>query len=162
MMKFLPLKKFSGYTLLEIVVSLFILIILFSATQAAYREFILKKDLDNAKGQVMSDLRLAQEYATAGRLTDSCLGLNGYEFVSSSSNQNYRIRSNCGSGSSDVKTVEMSDISNGISINSQSVIFKVLGGGTNISADSSVQFVLTQRTTNNTRSVIVTSGGEIK
>ena len=163
MVKHLPIQKSSGYTIIEIIISLFILIILFAVAQANYRQFILAKSLDAVKSRIISDVKLTQEYALAGKTTATCTGLNGYLFSTSVTNNNYTISADC---TTDVliKTVKISDVAKGISFSGSgiSVLFKVLGGGTNITAGGNVPITITQQTTGNTRIVTITSGGEVK
>jgi type IV fimbrial biogenesis protein FimT len=167
MIKFLPTKKSSGYTIIEIIISIFIIIILFSAAQAGYRVFILEKSLETAKSQIISDLRLAQSYAMSGKKPTGCSGLNGYNFTTSISNNSYTITANCGGDTAgenvEIKTVELSKVAKGINIaNNISLTFKIMGMGTNISAGASVFFDLNQQTTGYSRRITISSGGDIK
>jgi Tfp pilus assembly protein PilE len=166
MKKELPTQKSSGYTIIEILISIFILVILFSAVQAGYRQFILQKSLDTVKSQIMSDIRLAQEYAIAGRKPAGCSGLNGYllhTYPNSDTDLNYyRIYADCGTDIL-VKEVYLKDIAKQVKFTGSdpNLLFKVLGAGTNISEGSALTINLEQ-TGGSIRVITVSSGGEVK
>jgi len=165
MIKSLSKKSSSGYTILEIIISIFILVLLFRIGQAGYSALILKKSLETTKKSVISDIRLAQEYASAGKATTGCSGLNGYSFISTSgSNSYYTINADCGPGTTiEIKKVYLSKLAKGINISSANVMFKVLGMGTYFpGGGNSATFILTQQTTLSSVNIVVTSGGEIQ
>lgn len=167
MMKHLPTQKSSGYTIIEIIISIFILVIIFSIAQANYRQFILNKNLDAIKSQIISDVKLAQEYALSGKKPATCIGLNGYIFtITPNSNPNlnyYRIMADCATDE-EVKRVYLSKIAKGIifSGSDPNILFKNLGSGTNIPAGTSRQITITQQTSGNTRIITISSGGDVK
>jgi Tfp pilus assembly protein PilE len=172
MIKDLPKKNTSGFSIIEIVISLFILIVLFSVTQAGYKEYILKRSLDTAKKDIISDIKLAQSYASSGKSYSTCSTVNGYSFsVNSSSSSginNYEIWADCVSAGSTsfVKQINMLDKYKGKIYfqwdDSPVITFKVLGRGV-IFANGAKSDVITiiQLTTGDTRTITVTSGGEI-
>jgi len=167
MIKYLPTKKSSGYTIIEIIISVFILIIIFSVAQAGYRVFILEKSLETAKSQIISDLRLAQGYAMSGKKPTGCSGLNGYNFTTYITSNSYTITANCGDNTAgenvEIKTVELSRIAKGINIATDvNITFKIMGMGTNIPEGTSVFFDLNQQTTGYTRRITISSGGDVQ
>src|SRR4030042_6970530 len=95
MKKYLPKQYPAGYTIIEIIISLFIIIILFSVVQANYRQFILAKSLDAVVSQIISDIKLTQEYALAGKKPALCTGLNGYFFATDLTNNKYTVTADC-------------------------------------------------------------------
>ncbi len=160
MIRKLPKTNSSGYTIIEIIVSLFIIIILFSVVTVNYRQYILKKNLDAVANQMVSDIKLAQSYALAGKVPPGCTNLKGYIFRTSVGNNSYSITADCDSEIS-VKTVKISSIVTGISLSTgNNVRFNSLGNGTSNSAD--VTFTLQQQTTSNSRSITIMPGGAIK
>jgi len=151
----------SGYTLIEILVSLTIIGIVFGFGYASYRDFSRRQALKDAAKIVQGDLRFAQENAIAGQKPAGCsTTLVGYNFNVYSTSA-YRIEADCGSTTITVKDVTVpSDITLVIpSLNP--LLFKVLGQGTNIGS-SNWELLLNQTGTLNQAKVIVTSGGEIK
>lgn len=160
---YLPKQTPSGYTIIEIIISLFIIIILFSVVQANYRQFILAKSLDSVVSQIISDIKLTQEYALAGKKPPLCTGLNGYIYATDVTNNKYVISADCETDIT-IKEIYLSKIAKGISFSgsNSSVLFKILGGGTDITAGGNVTLTVTQQTTGNTRVVVITSGGEVK
>ncbi len=170
MMKYLPNQKSSGYTIIEIIISIFILAIIFSVVAANYRQYILKTSLDAVKSQIVSDIKLAQEYALAGKKPPSCTGLNGYYFrIYSDTNPDlnyYRIYANCGSTDILVKEVYLKSAAKQVlftgSDTSPYLLFKILGGGTNITEGSSKVYTIKQQTSDTIKTITITSGGEVK
>lgn len=153
----------SGYTIIEVVISIFILILIFSVAQANYKQFTFNKTLDAVKSEMISDIKLAQEYALAGKTTTGCVGLNGYMFSTDVANNKYSIMANCATNIV-IKEVSLAKLAKGVNISGSntSILFKVLGGGTNIDAGGNIVFQIIQQTTNDTRSITVSSGGDVK
>jgi len=60
-------KNVHGYTVVEVIVSLTIMIVMFSVATARLRDYQKRKTLDIAFEQVKKDIRFAQEMALAGR-----------------------------------------------------------------------------------------------
>lgn len=154
----------SGYTIIEIIVSIFILVTLFSIVAANYRQYILKKNLDAVKSTIVSDVKLAQEYALAGKKPTGCDVLNGYIFrtYNNTSGNRYTLAADC-TVDVLVKTVELSKLASGIDIlTNNSVLFKTMGTGTNIAAGGNRVFTIRQQTTLTTRTITIYSGGEVR
>lgn len=160
------LKFSSGYTLIEILVALTVVGIIFSFGFVNFREFSRRQEVISVARSLKGDLRLAQEQALAGKKPEGseCGGVNtlsGYRF-NVKSQVNYVIEAECGGGISQTKDVTLpSDLSLS-SPSPNPIIFKILGQGTNIPAASEATLTLTQVGTNNSTTITVTSGGEIK
>lgn len=158
-------KTGAAYTIIEILVVLSVVGIVFAVGFANFRDFSRRQVLSGSLRTLKGDLRLAQEYALIGKkpedpYCDSPNVLNGYNFLVSSSSE-YTVLANCSGGTVDINKniVLTADIS--ISAPSPNPItFKALGQGTNFSADATI--TLTQLSTGDTTSVVVTQGGEIK
>lgn len=154
----------KGYTLIEILVALTIIALIFSIGYVNFRDFSRRQALAGTARSLMGDLRLAQEQATAGKkpAVVACNlpnELNGFNFRVTGTSS-YQLEANCSGGNSLTKAVTLPT---GVSVSTPSpnpITFKILGQGTNLSADATL--TLTQAGTTNTRLVTVTSGGEIK
>lgn len=159
------MKRYSGYTLIEVLVSLTVIGLLFGFGFASFRDFSRRQQLVSVARTVKGELRLIQSKASAGEKSDDakCNGTNtlssyGFQIIDTSS---YKIVENCLGGSVDIKTESLPD---GISIAStqNTIFFKVLGQGTNVSLGSDAVITFSQTGTGNSTSVTVTAGGEIK
>jgi type II secretory pathway pseudopilin PulG len=58
-------RKSKGFTFIELLISISIIILLVSGVVASFNSFAVKNKLDNAKEEVMSNLRLARSYAVS-------------------------------------------------------------------------------------------------
>ena len=158
-----------GYTLIEILVAITIMVLLFLTGFASYREFSRRQELVSAVRKVQGDLRQAQENAIASKKPASCTVLDGYYFVVIPSGS-YEIQYVCDGLS--VTGVEKSvNLPSGITISGLSpsltpqanaILFKTLGQGTNIPAAGTTSFILTQANYAKTATITVTAGGEIR
>lgn len=154
----------KGYTFIEILVALTIVGLIFGIGYVNFRDFSRRQALSGTARSVMGDLRLAQEQALAGKKPSAAFcnspnQLNGYNFRVNSSTS-YQLEANCSGGNVVTKSVTLPT---GISLSTPSpnpITFKILGQGTNLSADATI--TLTQPGTSNTKQIVVTSGGEIK
>lgn len=157
-------KKFLfGYSLLEMLIVIAIISIVSSIGFASYRTYQRRQTMESGVRMVKSDLRLAQEYAIAGKKPTGCTGsLQGYEFRRASVNR-YRISAIC-DASIEIKTV---DLPTGIQMNPLSgtpgnnFIFKVLGRGTDVAGDVGIPIRYPNSGVANV-TVTVTQLGEIK
>ncbi|KKU04148.1 MAG: type II secretory pathway protein LspH [Candidatus Woesebacteria bacterium GW2011_GWC2_47_16] len=155
---------YAAYTLIEILVALTIIGLIFGIGYVNFRDFARRQALSGTARSVMGDLRLAQEQALAGNKPASVFcdppnRLNGYNMRVNSAST-YQIEAACSGGNVVSKSVTMPA---NISISTPSpnpILFKILGEGTNLSADATI--TLTQAGTSNTRGITVTQGGEIK
>jgi len=57
--------KRKGFTFIELLISISIIMLLVSGVMASFNNFAVKNKLDNAKEEVMSNLRLARSYAVS-------------------------------------------------------------------------------------------------
>lgn len=153
-------KSGAGYTLIEILVGITIIALLFIFGYASFRDFSRRQAINSAVRTIRGDLRLAQEQALSGNKPVGCSSiLDGYNFRAGGTS--YTIEASCSGGLPIV--VKSVTLPTDISMTPPSpnpILFKVLGQGTNISLTATV--VLTQAGTNNTQTITITSGGEIK
>lgn len=156
--------KLAGYTIIEILVALSIAGIIFVGGFASFRDFSRRQLLTSAQRTLKGDLRLTQGYALIGKKPEDakCQDpnvLDAYGIFFNNATE-YIVRANCSGGSVDIKTISLpQDLE--ISIpNPNPIAFKVLGQGTNLSG--AVTLTLSQVSTGNLATVIVTPGGEIK
>jgi prepilin-type N-terminal cleavage/methylation domain-containing protein len=156
------IKNKNGFTLVELLVGVTIIVILFSIGLASYRNFARRQELQGYIKTLTSDLRSAQQLALSGQKPDPSIGLcdrlNGYSFFRSGSDS-YQIRANCSEGERIVKTV---DLPTTIVISStvSTTRFKVLGLGTDLVSDNII--TLSSTATGNSADVTIGVGGEIK
>ncbi len=153
-----------GYTLIEVLVGITIIGLIFAVGYVNFRDFSRRQAINGQARALKGDLRLAQEKSLSGvKPADSRCDppnkLNGYNFRVVNA-LNYVVEANCTGGNVLVKSVNLpSDVT--ISIPSPNPIsFKILGQGTNIVDQSTIN--LTQAVTGYVRTVTVTKGGEIK
>lgn len=160
----------SGYTLIEILVSLSIIAILFTFGYSSYRDFGRRQALAGVAGQVQGDLRLAQQMAITGQKpTDgSCGTLDGIRFGIYTGTQ-YRLRAQCNGAAGFIfKDVTLpGDFTiatrgpvppNPATPNP--IIFNVLGRGTNIVSGSGY-IDITQTSTGRVATITIDYGGNI-
>lgn len=152
----------KGFTLIELLLVMMTMALLFGLGYANYRGFQRRQQLEGAVRMVKGDLRLAQQFALAGRKEPGCDGLKGYAFQRGVSEINYRIEDDCNSGGGNV--IKSQNLPSGITIpgfgGGNRILFKVLGRG--IDRTSNVTIILNQANTGNSRNIIVTTSGEIR
>jgi prepilin-type N-terminal cleavage/methylation domain-containing protein len=164
--------KKNGYTLIEILVALTIIGLLFSFGYVSFRDFSRRQALSGLTKQIQGDLRLAQQMALSGQKPNE-LGcrtntLVGIRFgLTTVSPFVYRIRAVCGTEENNYPIIKEFYLPNDVSpapvtFLPNPIIFKVLGQGTNIPLNENVVITLTQIATNNTATITITSGGEIR
>ena len=153
----------SGYTLIEILVSMSIIGLIFNFGYISYRDFARRQSLLGNARNLRADLRLAQEQAMSGKKPSSvaCSGegsLVGYDFYLDSATS-YVIQANCTGGLVDDKVVETSsEIS--LTTDTPRFTFYVIGKGTSLSEPAII--TLTQTATENTQIITISPEGEIK
>lgn len=161
------MRKSSGYTLIEILIALTVIAILFSAGFVGYRDFSRRQALQGAVKIVQGDLRKAQQNALSGiKPTDAKCNspqrLNGYNFFISSPTT-YEIQADCTGGVVTISSAITLPTGINLSIPTPNpILFRVLGLGTNIALNSNAAITFTQDNTNNTATLTIGSGGEIK
>jgi len=161
----LKIKNFSGFTLIEILVSMTIVGFLFSFGYSSFRDFSRRQALAGVVKQVQGDLRLAQQKALSGEKPPACTAariLGAYNFFVNSTTT-YVIQADCSGGLPvEVKNVTLPT---GVTIAVWGVTplntikFNVLGNGTN---GTPATITLTQAGVPNPQFIIVTAGGEIR
>lgn len=157
-------RNLKGYTLIEILVVISIVMIVFSLGVAGFRDFSRRQSISKMAKQMTADLRSMQQYASIGQKPTgyTCHVLDGYSFYRVSST-NYLIRANCtntpgGAVAHTVKDVTLSDNITFTSTN-QTILFKVIGQGTNLTVDNQIR--LTHQS-GQTVDLIIGVGGDIK
>lgn len=155
----------KGYTLIELLVVMTIGIILFGVGLAGYREFSRRQDLTGVSKSITNDILLIKQYAMTGRKPSgsTCIKLIGYSFARSISGTNYKIYANCKNNENlvniEIKSVDLAD---GISFTSStnSFVFKVLGSGTDLQSDNTINIV--NAYSGNTAKITIGVGGNIE
>ena len=158
----------SGYTLIEILVSLTIIGLLFGIGYVNFRDFSRRQAIAGAAKKIQGDLNLTQQLALSGQKPDdiNCNPpnlLSGYNFKIIPPSE-YVIEANC-TGSSTAVIYKNVALSSDIIISSDSlttISFKVLGQGTNIVQGGSVVLTLTQSQTKNKFDITIGAGGNIQ
>jgi prepilin-type N-terminal cleavage/methylation domain-containing protein len=85
----------DGYTLIELLIVISIIALVFGVGTASYRNYQGRQLFEASVREILSDLRLAQEYALAGR-SEGCSQFEGYVFESAQNGLNYSIYRRCG------------------------------------------------------------------
>ena len=126
----------KGYSLIEMVVVIFIIVVLFGLGIANYRAYASRRAVHGVAEGIVVDLRLAQQYSLAGKKPAGCDVLVEYQFYRANPHQ-YQIEAVCGNGDYLVKTVDLNLLyqmhwaSNIYRPAGQLIKFYVLGRGTN-------------------------------
>lgn len=157
----------KGYTLIELLVVITIGVIVFGVGFAGYREFSRRQALTGVLKQTKADLRLAQQLALTGQKPDgvTCLKLIGYSFVRTSASA-YELRASCDNTiivSSPIITnpvIKTINMPTNTTISAGSVLFKVLGQGTNLS--SPLIFTIANTVAGTTGTITIGTGGDVQ
>jgi prepilin-type N-terminal cleavage/methylation domain-containing protein len=156
-------KKIRGFTLIELMVAIGLMLMIFTVALPNYRSYQRSKALDKAYQEIVADFRLAQENAISGVKPqvsgNPCLTsvLEKY-LVQRINSTTYNLYARCGGVNFLVKNVDTQE--NGVTISNFGTIgFKVLGEGTDFTSDKVI--TITQTGTGLTKTVTVTTGGEI-
>lgn len=149
----------KGYTLIELFVVITISIIIFGVGIAGYREFSRRQALTGVLKQVKADLRLAQQLALTGQKPEgqTCTKLDSYTF--SSTNSNYTLTAKCINPEIATYIIKTADMPTNITISTGSIIFKILGQGTNLSTP--LTFTISNTAASITGTVVVGTGGDV-
>ena len=166
-------KKVSGYTLLELLIVVSIMILVFVTGFTSYRDYQRRQSLGAVVRLIYADLRLAQEYSIAGKKPDTPSGnvcttssLNGYTFHRINSNS-YEILATCVGGDVQVKLVDFQNSFSNVSLStlsgpsSNAIMFRVLGRGTDYAGVVTITLNDTGGSTP-PQSLTITESGEIK
>lgn len=148
----------KGYTLVELLVGISIVVVVFAVGFVSYREFSRRQSLTGVTKQLVGDLRLAQQLALTGQkpTTGSCTTLVGY-VISRTSSTSYHLIADCSNADYVIKTIDMPIDT---TISAGNVTFKVLGQGTD--RTSPLTFTITNTSTGISQDITVGIGGDIK
>lgn len=154
----------SGFTLLELLVVISIMLTLFSVGFANFRGFQERQNLKIARDQFKSDLRYTQQQALAGIKPPDCETLMGYKLVYNGGPENslsYYIAAECTNNSDiNVKSINLSAKHPSIRMSTFShVYFNILGRG--VKTDLTVTLSDISTTPPAVASIAITKGGEI-
>lgn len=132
----------SGFTLVELLITVFIISSMFAFGYANYRQYSQRQAHIALARQIEGDLILARNYANSGKKTASCSTstLNGYEFVWDGV-ATYSIYAVCdGSPTGDAVISHTIDTTNYKldTCSSGDFMFKTLGNGTDLSSDCTI------------------------
>lgn len=89
-------KSFSGFTIVELLVTMSIMAIAFGLVTVNYRDFQRAKQLENARREVITAMRRAQQLASSGVQPSGCNELIEVQFILSATDDGYRYRARCG------------------------------------------------------------------
>lgn len=151
--------KQRGFTLIELLVGITIISIVFGVGYASFREFSRRQALVGVTKIIKGDLRLIQQLALTGEKNNpACDRLDSYTFDPTGTNT-YDLVENCVSGDYVVKSKTL-DSKVSISLDSGVVSFKVLGQGTNLSSEATLN--LTHTVVGSSVDIVIGVGGEIR
>lgn len=154
-------KSKKGYTLLELIISITIIVTVFTIGLANYQSFARRQTLLGATAKLKTDLRLVQELALAARKPEGgvCDSLEGVRILNTSPTT-YKVRAVCKNGTHDVgMPYDLTDKYRNVRVSNFNILFKVLGQG--VDTDSDITIVVTNELTSETRQVTITKGGEV-
>ena len=156
----------SGFTIIELLISLVIIGLIFSVGFASFRSFASRQAIEGATREIKADLRLAQQQAVAGKkpesepACDSPETLDGYE-VQRNGIQSYSIFAVCSGGDVEIKVVDFSEKYPTIQIaNFTPFMFRSLAQGVDNNRDITVQ-EYDGPTVVDTRTIQIRTGGRI-
>lgn len=110
--------RHKGFTLLELLISIGIISVIIAIGSLGYRDFSRRQSISASTKQLVSDLRLAQQYALSGYKPTGCSGtLERFEFVRLS-NTSYKIQVRCTTGTSNVTDVKSVTLTPGTTVSS--------------------------------------------
>ncbi len=163
------LMRSKGFTLIELLVGITVTSIVFSIGYSGFREFSRRQALTGVVKATTSDLRQIQQLALTGQKPSgvTCLKLVGYQFVRTGSST-YELQARCDNTVNVATPLFSSPIIKSVTLNgttftaapSTTILFKVLGQGTSLSAINNLVF--THTATNSTATVNIGIGGDVK
>lgn len=161
-------RGLTGFTLVEVLISLFVLAAIFSVSYANYRDFSRRKAIAAAANKLKGDINFAKQLAYASKKPESgCTVLDGYTVSIDSVNDRYNIQADCSNNSAVSIGRDSLDLGPNIDIstNINQFTFKVLGEGTTIVSPPSDPVIIRLSPKTNYPYAVqieITSGGEIK
>lgn len=156
----------SGFTLVELVIVVVIMMLVFGAGMANMRGFQRRRVLDSATSRIVSHLRLAQQLAMSGAKPSSCTGtLEGVLFVRLDGTR-YNIVARCRNGAVEALIIInpspynlLPDYANvSYTLPGSSVSFNTLGRGV---VEAKTITLTHSDLAANPRTITITTGGEI-
>lgn len=158
----------SGYSLIELIVVMFVVVTLLGAGVLSYRDFSRRQQVIGAARQVKADLRLAQTEALAGKKPVSgalscdtpTSVLSRYNFRRTSA-ITYVIEAVCVSPNVTVPVRNVTLPVNTTIDNFTTISFKPIGDGTFMAAGDSITIIVRAAGTTFTQSITVNSSGDI-
>jgi len=146
----------GGFSFIELMIVILVSALLFGIGYASYRNFAQKQALIKVARAFEADVRIAQNKAMSAQVPEECGTLSGYGLKFGGST--YQISSYCsGSGGESItRTFSGYVFSNDLGVDS--IVFKVLGQGTNLTGDITV--TITNSTTDKTVQVLILKSGE--
>jgi len=155
-----------AYTIIEMVVVIFIIFTITALGVANFRGFNRRAEFSRVLNNIVLDMRLAQEQALSGIKPAGCNVLDGYVFQRQAAS-GYRIFASCDGGGSYVfKTVSVSPVVIQF-INpyqppwSQHLEFNVLGRGVKTNSNNMVKLRVRNTTLEFDTNIVVTKQGVI-
>lgn len=143
--KYNKCSQLSGFTYIELLISMLIMLLLFGVGFANYRDFQRRQQVESGARMVLADLRLAQESALSGRkVCPAGEVLLNYTFKLVNpmvDKDTYHIQEVCSITTTEIKRADLQ----GVIFNptfSGSIKFLPIGKGTNIPAGSQVNITL--------------------
>jgi prepilin-type N-terminal cleavage/methylation domain-containing protein len=154
----------TGFTMIEMMIVMMIMIIFFGLGYANFRDFQRRQTLESVARMIRTDLTQAREYAFSGVKPAGCDVLQHYVFSRTLATQ-YQIRGNCANSSTPIKTV---NLASGITITMNNSMpnplrFMPISNGTNVptTCTGTCAIRLTQTSSGNIIDINVTSTGII-
>lgn len=170
-----------GFSLVELLIVIFIIGLIFSVGVANYRDFSRRKQVEAVANQVKSDLELAKQNALSGVKPDhvNCNSPNillGYRFVVQPAG--YTVQANCSAGGPlgsfiDIKSISSLPYGVRLSsnildddctnpVNGDSIQFLPRGNGTNLSDNNCFRIRFSITGLSFTQDIIVEKSGAIR
>ncbi len=154
-------KSSFGFTFIELLISMSIMVLLFTVGLGSYREFTRRQQIDSIVREIKGDLRFAQQQAVVGQKPNvvECNNsdLVGYKVSPLTGRTGYQILAVCGSSEVFVKENEYLDSDIQISIPNV-FTFNALAKG--VSNDATI--VVEQVSSAQTTTISIDTNGEIK
>lgn len=155
----------SGYTLVEVLIGLLIFSFLFVGGYTGYKDFISRREIDSSMQDLRVNIAGAKQMAISGERAADCKeqgGLIGFRFIFFSKNR-YVLSAVCSSGFSPY--VGVYSTRNQVTFSfpqgaPNSVLFKSLGEGTDLTSD--LQITFTHTIYGNQKTITITPAGVVQ
>lgn len=153
------LQQKSGFTLIEMMVAVAIMIAMTGVGVAGFIRFNDRQEVSNAAKQIQHIMRSAQSKARVKELPGGCTNLFSYE-VYRSGNGPINVRANCQSGTNVQLSSWTTPTNLSITPSSFSVKFRTLHGSAGISGGTSL-IINVIKSSEHDYEFVVNNGGEI-